>query len=174
MIQCVLLSLTDVFRNFLYNGCFSDISPWSDLAAPHALGFAGHNLNAFIMLIWTQVMKRAENNSPRIPPKKHHSFNHPGEKRVEQHLQPEQKPSYQPSRPPSFPQSREMEMAGAQLRPVSGANVPRIRVSCEPDPSELVRMAQQLHNQEARGRNPGCPNKGIETERDVVSKVCLR
>lgn len=124
-------------------------------------------------------MKRAENNSPRIPPKKHHSFNLPGEKRVEQLLQPEQKPSYQPSRPPSFPaasssQSREMEMAGAQLRLVSGANVPRIRVSCEPDPSEFVRIAQQLHD-EARSRNLARPNKGLETERDViVSKVCLR
>ncbi|XP_057179158.1 TRAF2 and NCK interacting kinase b isoform X2 [Triplophysa rosa] len=123
-----------------------------------------------------EVMKGAESNSPRIPPKKHHSFNHPGEKRVQQHLQLEQKPSYQPSRPPSFPaasssHSREIEMAGAQLRLVSGANVPRIRVSCEPEASELVRLAQQLH-EESRGRNPGRPNKGLEIERDVtVSKV---
>ncbi|KPP73424.1 TRAF2 and NCK-interacting protein kinase-like [Scleropages formosus] len=28
-----------------------------------------------------EVMKRSQSNSPRIPPKKHHSFNHPGEAR---------------------------------------------------------------------------------------------
>ncbi|XP_056593994.1 TRAF2 and NCK interacting kinase b isoform X1 [Triplophysa dalaica] len=119
-----------------------------------------------------EVMKGAESNSPRIPPKKHHSFNQPGEKRV----QLEQKPSYPPSRPPSFPaasssQSRELEMAGAQLRLVSGANVPRIRLSCEPEPSDLVRLAEQLY-EESRVRNPGRPNKGLEIERDVtVAKV---
>nr|XP_055037614.1 TRAF2 and NCK interacting kinase b isoform X2 [Misgurnus anguillicaudatus] len=124
-----------------------------------------------------EVMKRAEGNSPRIPPKKHHSFNQPGDKRVDQLPQLDQIPPYQPSRPPSFPaasssQSREMEMAGVQLRLVSGPNFPRIRVSCEPDPSELARLAQQLHDKESRGNSPGRPNKGLDKERDIiVSKV---
>ncbi|XP_051543256.1 TRAF2 and NCK-interacting protein kinase-like isoform X2 [Myxocyprinus asiaticus] len=124
-----------------------------------------------------EVMNRAQSNSPRIPPKKHHSFNHPGEKRVGNLLLPDQSPSYQPTRPPSYPaasssHSREMELTEAQLRIVSGPNVPRVRVSCEPDPSELARMAQQLHDQEFRGRIPGRPNKGVDIERDLhVSKV---
>ncbi|XP_051971299.1 traf2 and NCK-interacting protein kinase-like [Xyrauchen texanus] len=126
--------------------------------------------------VWAkEVMNRAQSNSPRIPPKKQHSFNHPGEKRVSNH--PDQSPSYQPTRPPSYPaasssHSREMELTEAQLRIVSGPNVPKVRVSCEPDPSELARMAQQLHDQESRSRIPGRPNKGVDTERDLnVSKV---
>lgn len=176
MIQCLCFIITDWrFQELPVDQVLSGCQSLKQTHPPDILGFAAHNLNAFIMLIWPQVMKGAESNSPRIPPKKHHSFNQPGEKRV----QLEQKPSYQPSRRPSFPavsssQSREIEMAGAQLRLVSGANVPRIRLSCEPEPSDLVRLAEQLY-EESRGRNPGRPNKGLEIERDVtVAKVCLR
>ncbi|XP_077101077.1 TRAF2 and NCK interacting kinase b isoform X27 [Siphateles boraxobius] len=119
------------------------------------------------------VMERAQSNSPRIPPKKHHSFNSPGEKRVGHLVPADQNPSNQPTRPPSYPAasySREMELAEPQLRIVSGPNVPRIRVSCEPDPSQLLRMVQQ--DQESRVRNPGRSSKGAEIERDLyVSKV---
>ncbi|KAK7123603.1 hypothetical protein R3I93_021888 [Phoxinus phoxinus] len=120
-----------------------------------------------------EVMERAQSNSPRIPPKKHHSFNSPGEKRVGHLVPADQNPSNQPTRPPSYPaasHSREMELAEPQLRIVSGPNVPRIRVSCEPDPSQLLRMAQQ--EQESRVRNPGRSSKGADIERDLyVSKV---
>ncbi|XP_051538051.1 traf2 and NCK-interacting protein kinase-like isoform X2 [Myxocyprinus asiaticus] len=124
-----------------------------------------------------EVMRRTQSNSPRIPPKKHHSFNHPGEKQVGHHLHPDQSPYYQPTRPPSYPadsssHSREMELAEPQLRIVSGPNVPRIRVSCEPDPSELARIAQQLIDQEYRGRTPGRPIKGADIEKNLyVSEV---
>ncbi|XP_039540513.1 TRAF2 and NCK interacting kinase b isoform X3 [Pimephales promelas] len=115
------------------------------------------------------VMERAQSNSPRIPPKKHHSFNSPGEKRVPA----DHNPSNQPTRPPSYPaasHSREMELAEPQPRIVSGPNVPRIRVSCEPDPSQLLRMVQQ--EQELWARNPGRSSKGPDIERDLyVSKV---
>ncbi|XP_056105086.1 TRAF2 and NCK interacting kinase b isoform X4 [Rhinichthys klamathensis goyatoka] len=119
------------------------------------------------------VMERAQSNSPRIPPKKHHSFNSPGEKRVGHLVPADQNPSNQPTRPPSYPaasHSREMELAEPQLRIVSGPNVPRIRVSCEPDPSQLLRMVQQ--EQESRVRIPGRSSKGADIERDLyVSKV---
>ncbi|XP_016129753.1 TRAF2 and NCK-interacting protein kinase-like isoform X2 [Sinocyclocheilus grahami] len=122
-----------------------------------------------------EVMERAQSNSPRIPPKKHHSFNSPGEKRVGQLLPLDKSSSNQPTRPPSYPaafHSREIELAKPQLRIVSGPNVPRIRVSCEPDPSQLVRMVQQHLEQESRGRNPGHSSKGTDIERDLdVSKV---
>uniref|UniRef100_A0A9J7Y1Q9 non-specific serine/threonine protein kinase n=2 Tax=Cyprinus carpio TaxID=7962 RepID=A0A9J7Y1Q9_CYPCA len=121
-----------------------------------------------------EVMERAQGNSPRIPPKKHHSFNSPGEKRVGQLLPLDKSSSNQPTRPPSYPaasHSREIELAEPQLRIVSGPNVPRIRVSCEPDPSQLVRMVQQHLEQESRGRNPGHSSKGADIERDLYSKV---
>ncbi|XP_067234094.1 TRAF2 and NCK interacting kinase b isoform X4 [Chanodichthys erythropterus] len=121
------------------------------------------------------VMERAKSNSPRIPPKKHHSFNGPGEKRVGHLLPLDLNPSNQPTRPPSYPaasHSREMELAEPQLRIVSGPNVPRIRVSCEPDPSQLLRMVQQQHEQESRVRSSGPSSKGADIERDLhVSKV---
>uniref|UniRef100_A0A8C1Y5Z2 non-specific serine/threonine protein kinase n=1 Tax=Cyprinus carpio TaxID=7962 RepID=A0A8C1Y5Z2_CYPCA len=122
-----------------------------------------------------EVMERAQSNSPRIPPKKHHSFNSPGEKRVGQLLPLDKSSSNQPTRPPSYPAAshpREMELAEPQLRIISGPNVPRVRVSCEPDPSQLARMVQQHLEQESRGRSPGHPSKGADTERDLnVLKV---
>ncbi|XP_050954774.1 TRAF2 and NCK interacting kinase b isoform X3 [Labeo rohita] len=122
-----------------------------------------------------EVMERAQSNSPRIPPKKHHSFNSPGEKRVGQVLPLDKSSSKQPTRPPSFPAasySRELDLAEPQLRVVSGPNVPKIRVSCEPDPSQVARMVQQHLEQESRGRNPGQSSKGADIERDLhVSKV---
>ncbi|XP_051738593.1 TRAF2 and NCK interacting kinase b isoform X7 [Ctenopharyngodon idella] len=121
------------------------------------------------------VMERTKSNSPRIPPKKHHSFNSPGEKRVGHLLPLDQNPSNQPTRPPSYPaasHSREMELVEPQLRIVSGPNVPRIRVSCEPDPSQLLRMVQPQHEQESRARSSGPSSKGADIERDLhVSKV---
>ncbi|XP_026056998.1 TRAF2 and NCK-interacting protein kinase-like isoform X3 [Carassius auratus] len=121
-----------------------------------------------------EVMERAQGSSPRIPPKKHHSFNSSGEKRVGQLLPLDKSSSNQPTRPPSYPaasHSREIELAEPQLRIVSGPNVPRVRVSCEPDPSQLVRMVQQHLEQESRGRNPGHSNKGADNERDLYAKV---
>ncbi|XP_051969528.1 traf2 and NCK-interacting protein kinase-like isoform X2 [Xyrauchen texanus] len=136
------------------------------------------SVNASDKPAWAkEVMRRTQSNSPRIPPKKHHSFNHPGEKQVGHHLLLDKSPYYQPTRPPSYPaasssHSSEMELAEPQLRIVSGPNVPRIRVSCEPDPSELARIAQQLIDQEYRGRTPGRPIKGVDVEKNIyVSEV---
>ncbi len=149
----------------------------SEAASPSVFGFVGHDLNGFIVLIWTQVMERAQSNPLRIPPKKNHSFNSPGEKRVGQLLPLDKSSSNPPMRPPSYPAasySREMELAEPQLRIVSGSNVPRVRVSCEPDPSQQARMVLQHLVQESRGRNPGHSSKGADIERDLsVSKVCL-
>ncbi|XP_058620801.1 TRAF2 and NCK interacting kinase b isoform X3 [Onychostoma macrolepis] len=114
-----------------------------------------------------EVMERAQSNSPRIPPKKHHSFNSPGEKRVGQLLPLDKSSSNQPMRRPSYPAEAE-----PQFRLVSGSNVPRIRVSCDPDPSQLVRMVQLHLEQESRVRNSGHSSKGADIERDLyVSKV---
>ncbi|TRY95250.1 hypothetical protein DNTS_012194 [Danionella cerebrum] len=122
-----------------------------------------------------EVMERAQSNSPRIPPKKHHSFNSPGDKHVGHLIPHDQNPSNQPMRPPSFHApsfSREKELAEPQIRIVSGPNVPRIRVSCEPDPSQLARMVQQHLEQESRGQSPARSSKGADTQRDLnVSKV---
>ncbi|XP_026093652.1 TRAF2 and NCK-interacting protein kinase-like isoform X2 [Carassius auratus] len=122
-----------------------------------------------------EVMDRAQSNSPRIPPKKHHSFNSPGEKRVGQLLPLEKSSSNQPTRPPSYPAAshqKEMELVEPPPRIISGPNVPRIRLSCEPDPSQLARMVQQHLEQDLRARSPGHSSKGAENERDLnVSKV---
>lgn len=150
--------------------------PCSEAASLSVFGFVDHNLNGFIVLIWTQVMERAQSNPLQILPKKHHSFNSPGEKRVGQLLPLDKSSSNQPMRPPSYPAasySREMELAEPQLRIVSGPNVPR-RVSYEPNPSQQARMVQQHLEQESRDRNPRHSSKEADIERDLsVSKVCL-
>ncbi|XP_030623211.1 TRAF2 and NCK interacting kinase b isoform X2 [Chanos chanos] len=111
-----------------------------------------------------EVMRRAQSNSPRIPPKKHHSFNHPGEARVGHLLLPNQTPHRRPLRPPSYPapsSSRSRERSELEIRQLpSNANIPRIRVACEPD---LADIAQQHH--QSRGRSPGRAHRGVSEGR---------
>ncbi|XP_062235120.1 TRAF2 and NCK interacting kinase b isoform X3 [Platichthys flesus] len=94
---------------------------------------------------WAQeVMRRAQSNSPRIPPKKYHSFRETSNLDNLLLL-----PGYKPRRPrpPSYP---------AHLSPSrDDLHVPRIRVTCVPDrgggASQPV-MRQQ--SPDSRGRNP--------------------
>ncbi|CAB1419556.1 unnamed protein product [Pleuronectes platessa] len=94
---------------------------------------------------WAQeVMRRAQSNSPRVPPKKYHSFRETSNLDNLLLL-----PGYKPRRrrPPSYP---------AHLSPSrDDLHVPRIRVTCVPDrrggASQPV-MRQQ--SPDSRGRNP--------------------
>lgn len=83
-----------------------------------------------------QVMRRAQSNSPRIPPKKYHSFKETRDTHVDDLLL---LPGYKPPRPrpPSYPVH--VSPSRNQL------HVPRIRVTCVPEPAG---------GPEARGRSP--------------------
>ncbi|XP_030611892.1 TRAF2 and NCK interacting kinase b isoform X2 [Archocentrus centrarchus] len=99
-----------------------------------------------------EVMRRAQSNSPRIPPKKYHSFK-------EQDINFEELlklPGYKPrSRPPSYP---------AHVSPSRHhIHAPRIRITCVPDSepaySEPVAFQRSPNrspdrNAESRGRSP--------------------
>ncbi|XP_029979227.1 TRAF2 and NCK interacting kinase b isoform X1 [Sphaeramia orbicularis] len=95
-----------------------------------------------------EVMRRAQSNSPRIPPKKHHSFREPREVNLDQLLQ---LPGYKPRRrPPSYP---------AHVSPSRDSlHVPRIRVTCIPDPIVVTDSSQPVlrrRSPDSRGRSPG-------------------
>ncbi|XP_031652431.1 TRAF2 and NCK-interacting protein kinase isoform X10 [Oncorhynchus kisutch] len=111
-----------------------------------------------------EVMRRAQSNSPRIPPKKHHSFNLPGDTSLSHLLL---LPGYNPrSRPPSYP--AQSSHSRERLLQSEGHNVtvPCIRVSCTSDPApdssypillhpEARRRSPEGRVQESRGRSPG-------------------
>ncbi|XP_035597718.1 TRAF2 and NCK-interacting protein kinase-like isoform X2 [Oncorhynchus keta] len=111
-----------------------------------------------------EVMRRAQSNSPRIPPKKHHSFNLPGDASLSHLLL---LPGYNPrSRPPSYP--AQSSHSRERLLQSEGHNVtvPCIRVSCTSDPApdssypillhpEARRRSPEGRVQESRGRSPG-------------------
>lgn len=92
-----------------------------------------------------QVMRRAQSNSPRIPPKKHHSFKEMRDVNLDNLLL---LPGYRPRpRPPSYP---------AHVSPSRDhLHVPRIRVTCVPernhDSSQLV---MRRHSPDSRGQIP--------------------
>ncbi|KAJ8010792.1 hypothetical protein DPEC_G00078820 [Dallia pectoralis] len=111
-----------------------------------------------------EVMRRAQSNSPRISPKKSHSFSQPRDDSLS-HLQSQSEQAPR-SRPPSYPaqssQPREMFIQSD----VKNMNVPCIRVSCPPDPipdssrpimrhPEARRRSPEGDVQESRGRSPG-------------------
>ncbi|XP_028972029.2 TRAF2 and NCK interacting kinase b isoform X3 [Esox lucius] len=124
-----------------------------------------------------EVMRRAQSNSPRIPPKKSHSFNQPRDDSLSHLLS---NPEYAPrSRPPSYPaqssQPREMFVQSD----FKNKNVPCIRVSCPPDPipdssypimrhPEPRRRSPEGEVQESRGRSPG---PRVE-ERSKLNRQC--
>lgn len=100
-----------------------------------------------------QVMRRAQSNSPRMPPKKYHSFKETRDINLDNLLL---LPGYKPRpRPPSYP---------AHVSPVrDDAHVPRIRITCvpepDPEPPQPVMRRQspdsRIQSSESRGRSPG-------------------
>lgn len=95
-----------------------------------------------------QVMRRAQSNSPRIPPKKYHSFREKRDVNLEHLLR---LPGYKRprSRPPSYP---------AHASPSRDhLHVPRIRVTCVPDPvpnRPVMRRQRHSRSPDSRGRSP--------------------
>ncbi|XP_019748762.1 TRAF2 and NCK-interacting protein kinase-like [Hippocampus comes] len=82
-----------------------------------------------------EVMRRAQSNSPRVPPKKYHSFRHTRDSHLDPLLLlPGYKPQRRHRRPPSYP---------AHVSPSRDhVHMPRIRITCVPEP-------------DSRGRSPG-------------------
>ncbi|XP_058479047.1 TRAF2 and NCK interacting kinase b isoform X7 [Solea solea] len=94
-----------------------------------------------------EVMRRAQSNSPRIPPKKYHSFREARHVNLDNLLR---LPGYKPRpRPPSYP----AHVSPSRDHP----NVPRIRVTCVPERSltpDYPRPLMRRHSPEYRGRSP--------------------
>lgn len=110
----------------------------------------------FIIIIFIQVMRRAHSQSPRLPTKNQH---HEEAQLSHLLLLPDQASSQLPARPPSYPAAApshaQRERAELQLRQLgSNANVPRIRVSCEPDLAQISQLFPG-QGQDNRGRSPG-------------------
>ncbi|XP_034562365.1 TRAF2 and NCK interacting kinase b isoform X6 [Notolabrus celidotus] len=98
-----------------------------------------------------EVMRRAQSNSPRIPPKKYHSFREPRNVNLDTLLLlPGYKPRRPRPRPPSYP---------AHVSPSRDHLVPRIRVTCVPNPpshsSTPVMRRRSPNRSPSRGRSPG-------------------
>ena len=95
-----------------------------------------------------QVMRRAQSNSPRIPPKKYHSFRETRDIKLDNLLR---LPGYKPRRrrPPSYP---------AHDSPSRDhLHVPRIRVTCVPEAPQSA-LGRQNHSKSPgrmSGRSPG-------------------
>nr|XP_046226946.1 TRAF2 and NCK interacting kinase b isoform X2 [Scatophagus argus] len=97
-----------------------------------------------------EVMRRAQSNSPRIPPKKYHSFKETRDINLDNLLL---LPGYKPRRPrpPSYP---------AHVSPSRDhLHVPRIRVTCVPDPTpnsswSVIRQHSPSRSPDSRGRSP--------------------
>lgn len=84
-------------------------------------------------------MRRAQSNSPRIPPKKHHSFKETKDVNLDNLLL---LPGYKPlrPRPPSYP-------AHDSPSRDNNPHMPQIRVTCVPEFSQPL-------SPESRGRTP--------------------
>ncbi|XP_034004246.1 TRAF2 and NCK interacting kinase b isoform X1 [Trematomus bernacchii] len=96
----------------------------------------------------TEVMRRAQSNSPRIPPKKYHSFRETRNVDMNDLLR---LPGFKPRRrrPPSYP---------AHNSPSRGnMHVPQIRVTCIPEPGARWQSPRGSPDRgpESRGRSPG-------------------
>ncbi|MCI4391683.1 hypothetical protein PGIGA_G00137200 [Pangasianodon gigas] len=103
-----------------------------------------------------EVMRRAQSNSPRLPTKNQY---HEEARLSHLLLLPDHASSNLPARPPSYPAAApshaQRERAEIQLRQLgTSANVPKIRVSCEPDPAQISQPIPG-QGQENRGRSPG-------------------
>ncbi|KAF7644927.1 hypothetical protein LDENG_00213180 [Lucifuga dentata] len=99
-----------------------------------------------------EVMRRAQSNSPRIPPKKYHSFKEPRDANLDNLLL---LPGYKPRlRPPSYPAHISPSRTQILL-----SNVPQIRVTCIPEPppdfsKPIMRMRSPAKSPDSRGRSP--------------------
>ncbi|XP_074549024.1 TRAF2 and NCK interacting kinase b isoform X4 [Halichoeres trimaculatus] len=103
-----------------------------------------------------EVMRRAQSNSPRIPPKKYHSFREPRNINLDNLLLlPGYKPRRPRPRPPSYP---------AHVSPSRDHhNAPVIRITCVPDPAVRSSHPVKPHRNHSgspsrspsRGRSPG-------------------
>ncbi|MEQ2209790.1 hypothetical protein XENOCAPTIV_004064, partial [Xenoophorus captivus] len=95
-----------------------------------------------------EVMRRAQSNSPRLPPKKYHSFKETRDVNLDNLLL---LPGYRPPqpRPPSYP---------AHVSPTRDhLHMPRIRITCRPDPDYAEPLLQQEspdRHLDSRGRSP--------------------
>ncbi|XP_016521111.1 TRAF2 and NCK interacting kinase b isoform X1 [Poecilia formosa] len=96
-----------------------------------------------------EVMRRAQSNSPRIPPKKYHSFRETRDVNMDNLLL---LPGYRPPRPrpPSYP---------AHVSPSRDhLNQPRIRITCLPEPEPAMRRQSPgrspVRQPDSRGRSP--------------------
>ncbi|XP_026793932.1 TRAF2 and NCK interacting kinase b isoform X4 [Pangasianodon hypophthalmus] len=103
-----------------------------------------------------EVMRRAQSNSPRLPTKNQY---HEEARLSHLLLLPDHASSNLPARPPSYPAAApshaQRERAEIQLRQLgTSANIPKIRVSCEPDPAQISQPIPG-QGQENRGRSPG-------------------
>ncbi|XP_056155570.1 TRAF2 and NCK interacting kinase b [Lampris incognitus] len=110
-----------------------------------------------------EVMRRAQSNSPRIPPKKHHSFNLPRDPMLSNLLR---LPGYKPRpRPPSYPAHG--SPSRHSFRRSDQVIVPRIRVICAPNPNPALDSSQPVvmrrrspaKSSDSRGRSPGRRHK---------------
>lgn len=101
-------------------------------------------------------MRRAQSNSPRIPPKKHHSFKEMRNVNLDNLLL---LPGYKPTRPrpPSYP---------AHVSPSRDhLHVPRIRVTCVPYPAP--NQPQMRHWSPRRGHSSSPDSRGRSPSRRV-------
>ncbi|KAJ8278128.1 hypothetical protein GJAV_G00084170 [Gymnothorax javanicus] len=111
-----------------------------------------------------EVMRRSKSNSPRVPPRQHHSFSHRGEARPTRFLRPPDRPSrHHSSTPPPVPPPRNREEAIAQLRNPA-MKIPRIKVWSKDDLEDLAQdinaHVRDLKAQRARAGNRGrSPNR---------------
>lgn len=101
-------------------------------------------------------MRRAQSNSPRLPTKNQY---HEEARLSHLLLLPDHTSNHLPARPPSYPAATpshiQREKAEVQLRQLGiNANIPRIRVSCEPDLNQINQLLPG-QGQEKRGRSPG-------------------
>lgn len=106
-------------------------------------------------------MRRAQSNSPRVPPKRYHSFKETRDINMDNLLL---LPGYRPSRsrPPSYP---------AHVSPSRDRNphVPRIRVTYIPGPASNSSQPVTRHwSPDARGRSPD--SRGRSPGRRVSSE----
>ncbi|KAG9340066.1 hypothetical protein JZ751_021986 [Albula glossodonta] len=115
-----------------------------------------------------EVMRRSKSNSPRVPPRQHHSFTHADEARPTRFLRipgnaPHHPSTYsQPPNPPPRNRDEAIELLRRPAPKPSRQNVPHIRVWSELDRLDLAHninvhvqdLKAQRARERARGRSP--------------------
>ncbi|KAG7487378.1 hypothetical protein MATL_G00022610 [Megalops atlanticus] len=117
-----------------------------------------------------EVMRRSKSNSPRIPPRQHHSFSHPGEARPARFLRPPEETPYAVPSHPSDPASSGGGAEALEQLWRSPQNVPRIRVWSDLDRLDLAHhVAGHARHPRARRRSPGRAHGPVE-ERSKLNR----